>query len=79
MYKLFTRDYPFPQDQLLNERILLEEIDFSKGALPEASVEAIDLLKQLLDRNIHGRITAIDAVHHAWFDLVRLKIQKTSH
>lgn len=66
MYRLLSGRFPFESGELLDERILHEEIDFESPPWSEISESAKDLNRRLLDRDPTRRLTAEQALQHAW-------------
>jgi len=50
-----------------------EKLKFEKDIWNQVSPESIDLIRKLLDRNIHNRINAEEALKHPWFTRFELK------
>ncbi|ETW34034.1 hypothetical protein PFTANZ_05199 [Plasmodium falciparum Tanzania (2000708)] len=51
----------FGYDEILNKNINWKGKEFSS-----LSIEAVDFLKRLLERNEKKRLTAYQALHHPW-------------
>lgn len=72
MYQLLTGRFPFWENvrecslQQVWKSILTDRINFDAPELRQISPAALDLLKQMLERNPIKRISAADALKHPW-------------
>jgi calcium-dependent protein kinase len=65
LYRLLAGRFPF-DGELLDERILLEELDLTSPPWPRISSQAKDLVAKLLTRDVGARLTAQQALQHPW-------------
>ena len=74
MYTLLTGNFPFDNDDIFKLKALIEigNVDYDNKSLTKCSNECIDLLKELLNRNIN-RISANEALNHNWFKTLNIK------
>lgn len=72
MYILLCGSPPFggDNDYIIFHKIKNNDVTFSHKVWKNISNEAIDLIKQLLNKDGINRITAEDALNHKWFDLI---------
>lgn len=72
MYILLCGSPPFTgnDDSVIFQKIKTQDVTFSHKVWKIISDEAIDLIKQLLNRDSINRISAEDALNHKWFDLI---------
>ena len=75
MYLLLSGRLPFSgeNDIEINEKILKGKYDLKISAFKNISLEAIDLIKNLLIVNPLARINAKDALNHIWFQKLKIK------
>ena len=68
LYVLLIGKPPFEDenDELIWKKILSEEINYSSSKLKNLSPEGKDLLKKLLVKNPDKRLSASEALEHAW-------------
>lgn len=71
MYILLTGASPFKSknEQETKRNILKKVLKYNEKPLKDISDEAKDLLKLMFNRNIHDRISAIDALQHRWLNI----------
>ncbi|TMW58968.1 hypothetical protein Poli38472_007113 [Pythium oligandrum] len=65
LYRLLSGRFPF-EGTLLDERIMMEEVDYESLPWSHISPEAKDLVQKLLNRDVTERWTAEQALQHPW-------------
>ena len=75
MYLLLSGRLPFSggKDNEIIENIMHGKYDIKISPFNNISIEAIDLIKNLLIVNPKGRISAKDALNHIWFQKLKIK------
>jgi len=66
MYTMFCGGLPFPDDVKCEQRVLYGEPHFRESQWRHVSEQAKDLIKALLVKDPHKRITATQALYHPW-------------
>jgi len=71
MYMLITGVAPFPgiNEEQIFESISKKEVEFPDKFFNKFSKETVDLLSNLLNKDVEKRITAQEALEHKWFDI----------
>ncbi|SCM02387.1 calcium-dependent protein kinase, putative [Plasmodium chabaudi chabaudi] len=71
VFFMLTGKYPFEgkDTQKVVDEILNKNINWKDKEFSSLSVEAIDFLKKLLERNERKRLTAFEALNHPWIKL----------
>ena len=79
MFIMISSKVPFPgktSKQIL-KNVLTKEVSFDNQAFIEVSLEAKDLIKRMLDRNVETRISASGIFEHPWMKFFENKALDT--
>ena len=68
MFTMIMKRVPFDgdRDQEVIERVIKNNINFHHKEFKPKSIECVDLMKQMLFKDYHARLSAMDAVAHKW-------------
>jgi calcium-dependent protein kinase len=73
LYVMLSGQFPFHASTPAEvfEKIKKNDVKFLFKEWDEVSNEAKDLIKKLLTKNPKKRYTALQAMDHSWFDIIR--------